>query len=156
MPTIFKPRWPKGNHEGKILSQPKTACANNKGFGQPLPELFRTRVDFHCWVSAIWDLGFDHKIRTSNPNTQCMVWYTYLLTYIWSFFLRQMPVSIPHIECLGNVSNAASPCFSKLVDQSRLDHKVNQRLCTKYHVIQGCPTYVHLGLADYFVHKSHI
>ena len=46
--------------------------------------------------------------------------------------------------------------FSKLVDQSRLDHKVNQRLCTKYHVIQGCPTYVHLGLADYFVHKSHI
>ena len=41
-------------------------------------------------------------------------------------------------------------------NQSRLDHKVNQRLCTKYHVIQGCPTYVHLGLADYFVHKSHI
>lgn len=54
-------------------------------------------------LSEIWN---DHKIEP-QAKKHSMYGMVYLPTF--GHVLWQMPVSIPHIECLGNVSNAASP-----------------------------------------------
>ena len=151
MPTIFKPTADlKGIMKGKFWANQKRHVQITRASGSRCPNSSGPGF-FQCWNSY---LRFGFWSQDNLKPKHSMYGMVYLPTYLHLviFFKANAGKYTTHWVLRKCIKGS----FSKLVDQSRLDHKVNQRLCTKYHVIQGCPTYVHLGLADYFVHKSHI